>query len=183
MNSTGDSDFRQFYDVVESRQTHDLGPELLKVYRLISLAKDGPTGGEETEVELHFHSLWSPTLMERAQINQIQSAADLNYVTMGAITGENVALSRFKNAGINLSTKIDMVAIQAAQTAGKMFDPYHGEPDPKAGEAPGAMDLKNQQGAPPAPPPPAQAMHGRGSKSQGSQKNSSMPGNKSGSGK
>jgi hypothetical protein len=186
MNSTGDSDFRQFYDVIEDRQEHQLKPLLRRVYKLISLAKDGPTEGTETDVEITFHSLWSPTLMERAQINQIQSAADLNYVTMGAITGENVALSRFKNAGINLSTKIDMKAVQEAQTAGKMFDPYHGEPAPEAGEAPGAMDLKNQQGAPPAPPPPGppgQAMHGRGSKNQGSQKNSKQPGNKSASGK
>ena len=87
MNATGDADFRQFYDVVESRQDEELKPNLHKVFRLISLAKDGPTEGEEVDIEFHFLSLWSPTLMERAQINQIQSAADSAYVVMGAITG------------------------------------------------------------------------------------------------
>jgi phage-related protein (TIGR01555 family) len=181
MNATGDSDFRQFYDFIESRQTEELHPNLHKVYRLICLAKDGPTGGAETELEFHFHSLWSPTLAERAVINQTQSVADMNYITAGVLTGEEVALSRFRTGALNLSTKIDMKARQQAQAAGKLFDPYHGEP----GETAGGMDLKNQHGAPPAPvaPPGTSSVGGRGGKSQMSQQNSTQPGNKSGAGK
>ena len=97
-------------------------------------------------------------------------------------------MSRFRNGGINLSTKIDLELREKAQAAGKFADPYHGEESPEPGAGPGAMDLKNQEGAPPAPVatgarPITEAGTGRGAKSQGSQVNSSQPGAKSGSGK
>lgn len=194
MNSTGDSDFRQLYDVVESKQTNELEPKLQRAHRYIALAKDGPTGGEEVDLEFKFRSLWSPTLMERSQINFTQSQADLNYVTMGAVTGEEIALSRFGEDGeLRLTTHIDTQGRRDAQEAAKTFDPYESAgPDEQGGE----MDLK-RQGAPPAPKVPlgpdgkpvqkpttgAGNAPNNGRAGKVTRPNSSQPGYKSGSGR
>lgn len=195
MNATGDSDFRQFYDVVEDKQTNDLEPQLQRVFRYISLAKDGPTNGEAVELMFKFRSLWSPTLMEQAQINFTQSQADLNNVTMGACTGENIAMSRFQDGEIELSTTVDLEAIRAAQEAGEFYDPYDGEEDPEKGSQAGEMDLKRQGDIEPADPviqpgndkPGAGGAAAKKTGGRASTKtvrpNSSMPGGKSGSGR
>lgn len=199
-NSTGDSDFRQFYDVIEDKQTGDLEPRLQIVYRYIALAKDGPTSGTEVDIEIKFRSLWTPTLVEHSQINFTQSQADLNYVTMGAVTGEEIAVSRFTEDGeINLSTKIDIQGRRDAQTAAKSFDPYtEAEHEDVSGE----MDIKRQGKRPemttqqfgpdgkPLKPlgPDGQPMKAGDVPSNGrpgkvTKPNSSMPGDKSGSGR
>lgn len=182
MNATGDSDFRQFYDVIESKQVDDLEPQLQRIYRYISLAKDGPTQGVEVEITFKFRSLWSPTIMEHAQINLAQSSADLNNITAGVYTAEEVALSRSgdDDGDIHLDTKIDIVGRQTAQKSATHFDPYENEPEPEPGATPGDLSLKGQGGT--APAPATRPITGaRGDKKQSV--NSSQPGDKPGSGR
>lgn len=50
MNATGDSDFRMHYDRVDFRRANELGPMLMRLIRLICLAKDGPTNGVDPMV-------------------------------------------------------------------------------------------------------------------------------------
>jgi phage-related protein (TIGR01555 family) len=194
MNSTGDSDFRQFYDLIETKQEDELEPQLQRIYRYFSLAKDGPTQGREVEFTFKFRSLWTPTAMERSQINFTQSQADLNYVTMGAVTGEEVAISRFGDGELDLSTKVDMEGRQDAQEAGEMFDPYHGEDEPEKGATAGELDLKRQGNIAPPNESPAGVSGGTGVRTstrgpsngragKTTRPNSSQPGYKSGSGR
>lgn len=134
-NSTGDGDFRAFYSAIANRQTHDLEPILQRVYRLMSLAKKGPTKGKESEFEFKFRPLWQPTSLEQSQINFTQAQADSLYVTMGAVSAEEVAISRFGDDGdMALTTTIDVQARRDAQEALESFDPHENDPEPTAEE-------------------------------------------------
>ncbi|NIR95684.1 MAG: DUF1073 domain-containing protein, partial [Gammaproteobacteria bacterium] len=47
MDATGESDIRWFYDQTEAHREKYFEPKLRELIRLITLAKDGPTGGKE----------------------------------------------------------------------------------------------------------------------------------------
>lgn len=109
MNATGESDIRWFYDTINSERESDLRPKLERVLRLIMLSKGGPTGGKEPEDwSVVFPPLWQMTPKEEAEIRKLQSDTDKNYVDMGAVLPEEVALSRFTPDGWSPETTIDL---------------------------------------------------------------------------
>ena len=96
LSATGDSDIRWFYDRVKSAQRTTLRPRHLRLARLLCLAKDGPTDGRVPErLTVEYAPLWQPTPTERATERLTVAQADQLYVTMQAVTADEVAAARF----------------------------------------------------------------------------------------
>lgn len=110
MNATGESDFRNFYGNIASDQKNELEPVLDRLYRLICLAQDGPTGGKIPAggLEFKWHKLKEPTESELADIYGKTATADCAYVAAGVLFPEEVALSRFRCAEFRQDTDIDI---------------------------------------------------------------------------
>lgn len=130
MNATGDSDFRAFYSEVSAEQNNSLKPKLKRVYKLMMLAREGPTKGKEFKLNFQFRPLWNPTDEERANTNYVQAQADALYVTNQICTPEEIAISRFRNGRLNLDTTIDVEGREDVMKAGKAFI----EPPPMAAD-------------------------------------------------
>lgn len=93
MNATGDSDTRNWYQVVEEAQTSVLQPRLERLVTLVMLAKDGPTNGELLEDwEIEFNSLREPSEAEAAATRKSDADTDCAYVTAQVLLPEQVAL-------------------------------------------------------------------------------------------
>ena len=100
MNSTGESDVRNYYDMVASKQ------EVMLLNSLEQLVKGINTyikvGGEPT---VKFNSIWQPTQQETVTMRKTQADTDKTYVDMGVLDAEEVRTSRFK-AGYNIETTL-----------------------------------------------------------------------------
>jgi len=114
LNATGEADFRSFYDTVAGEQKSVLEPKLRRLYNLICLAKDGPTGGQAPPGDLEFcwHKLWEPNESELAKIHLAQAQADDFYIQNLTLTPAEVALSRFRGGQLSLETEIDVKSRQ-----------------------------------------------------------------------
>lgn len=109
LNATGESDARNWEDVVEALQTHRLEPRLRRLCELIFFAKDGPTAGTPPE---SFEIMWEPlrqmTALEQAQLRKTVAETDAIYITAQVLTPEEVALNRFRADGWSMETSVDL---------------------------------------------------------------------------
>lgn len=133
MNATGDSDFRAFYDEVAAKQRNELTPKLERLYKLITLAKTGPTEGQAVDFEFEFRPLWTPTDKERAEANLAQAQADTQWITAQVASADEIALSRFRNGRTNFGTWIDSEHREKNLADGVSFEK---EPEYPSGENP-----------------------------------------------
>lgn len=110
LNATGEADFQHFYDTVSSEQKNYMEPPLVRLYTLIALAQDGPTGGQvpDAGIEIEWHALKEPNDMEKAELYSKMATADSQYVTAQVLMPEEVALSRFRGGKLRLNTEIDV---------------------------------------------------------------------------
>lgn len=161
MNATGDSDFQHFYDNIKSAQENDLRPELERAIRLIFLAQDGPTGGEEPEDwTLTFESLWQLNPVEQATAEKTRAETDKIYLDSGVVLPEEIALSRFRKDGWSPETNIDRDVREVVLKA-ELEDLEEGTKDPEPTTtvpAPPGTETAPQEGAELAegePKPPA----------------------------
>jgi phage-related protein (TIGR01555 family) len=108
MDATGESDIRQWYDLVSSGRENEVKPALERVLKLVMLAKSGPTNGVEPEAwSVTFPSLWQPTPNEEADIYLKEAQADQIYFDMGAATEDEIALSRFSGEDAKLQINLE----------------------------------------------------------------------------
>lgn len=122
-NATGESDFRAWYDRVSVYQQNAVKPILHRLVELVFLSKTGPTKGEMPEKwTIEFPALVTPTEKEKAETREIQSRADVNYITSGVLTPEEVALSRFGPDGWDGETKIDPIPRTIAAPESEQID-------------------------------------------------------------
>ncbi len=111
MNATGDADFRWYYDNVATDQTNILKPLLVKLYRYIFLAKEGPTGGEMPKsFDVIFTPLWAMSPKEQAEVEKLIAEKDSIYIDKGVQTSEETGLSRYTPEGWRMDTTIDREA-------------------------------------------------------------------------
>lgn len=120
LNATGEHDALNWENHVQSIQTDYLQPGFEKLVKMLLNSKDGPTGGNEPD---NWKIEW-PTQrqMTDAQIAELRgkvAATDKIYVDIGAVTGPQVALSRFGKKGWDMETKIDVDAMEAEMDADK----------------------------------------------------------------
>ncbi|MBK6532627.1 MAG: DUF1073 domain-containing protein, partial [Deltaproteobacteria bacterium] len=96
LSATGESDVRWFYDRIKSAQTSTLTPCLLRLIRLLCLAKDGPTKGVvPAKLAVEFAPLWQMTPLELADLRQKQATTDGIYIDKQVVTADEVGEPKF----------------------------------------------------------------------------------------
>lgn len=111
LNATGASDIRSWYDAISAERESMLRPRLEYLVRLLLRAKDGPCGGvEPAGWQVTFPSLWQPSPSEEADLRAKQATVDVQYITAGVLTPEEVATSRFRPEGWSAETSVDLGA-------------------------------------------------------------------------
>jgi phage-related protein (TIGR01555 family) len=108
LNATGDSDIHNWYDDVSSVVEHDLTPKLTQFFRLMMLAKNGPTNGVVPDQWCIEHKpLWQLDDLQTATLRKTQADTDHIYITDGVVTPEEIAASRFGGEKYSTETQID----------------------------------------------------------------------------
>lgn len=108
MDATGESDLRWFYDQTDAHREKYFEPKLRELIRLITLSREGPTGGKELEnYTIYWPSLWQPTEKEQAEIYKVNAEGDQIYMDGGVLIPSEVALSRFTPDGYSTEITID----------------------------------------------------------------------------
>lgn len=136
LNSTGDNDVRNFYDMVKQEQETKLKPMLEKLTRYIMLSKDGSFAGIEPENwSVQFVPLWQNTEEQEALVRKIIAETDAIYLDRGVLDAAEVAVSRFGGNRWSMNTE---VALEAREGG---FDPKEVE------------ELEKEKAAQETPPP------------------------------
>jgi phage-related protein (TIGR01555 family) len=108
MNATGESDMRNFYDEVKTKQKRVLLTPLNRLIYLIGISKNGPYSGKApTDLTIQFNPLWQMTDQQEADWKYKIAQTDEVYVRNGILGPEEVAISRFGD-GFNPDTEIDL---------------------------------------------------------------------------
>lgn len=108
MNATGESDFRMWYDKLETTQRNKVAPRLRRLIQVLCATKEGPTKGKPLDkLAIRFNPLWSLDPKAEAERRLAVASTDQIYFNIGAITPEEIALSRFGERGWQDGYKID----------------------------------------------------------------------------
>jgi len=107
LNATGASDIRRYYDMIGARQEERMLDQMERLCTLIMAQREGEFHGQELKGwKVKFSPLWEPTDAEIVDTRNKQAQSDNLYVTMGALTPEEVAQSRFGGNSYSLDTKL-----------------------------------------------------------------------------
>lgn len=87
LNSTGDNELRNYYDMIRARQQTDLADTL----HPLDEALKAHCGAQGDEVVYEWNDLWTPTPKERADIEKINAEVDAAYVNMALFPQEGMA--------------------------------------------------------------------------------------------
>lgn len=111
LNSTGDSDIRNFYDMIKQYQETKLKPVLEKLFLYIFRSKTGPTQGVQPENwSIQFTPLWQNTEEQEANMRRTVAETDRIYIETGVLDPNEVAISRFGGDRWSMNTLIDVKA-------------------------------------------------------------------------
>lgn len=120
LNATGESDIRFFYDRVESHRTLGLKPQISRFTYLLIRELQGPARGKEPDTwSVEFPPLWQPTAMEIAQTRKVIADTDNVYFSMGAVSAEEIALSRWSGDTYSSEMTIDFEGRAKLNAAGE----------------------------------------------------------------
>ena len=106
MNATGEGDKTNFYDNVQSAQEIKIKPNLDRLLKLISLAKDF-NGPSFEEISYEFNPLEQQSEKEIAETRKITAESDQIYMLQGVVTPEEIRQSRFGGEEYSQETVID----------------------------------------------------------------------------
>lgn len=105
LNATGESDTRNWYDMVANFQEKVIRPQLEKLIKYLFIS----TGSEPENWTLSFKPLWQPTERETAETRKIQAETDAIYAGIdGGLTGEEIISNRFGGNRYSYETKVDL---------------------------------------------------------------------------
>lgn len=152
LNATGASDIRFYYDRIAARQRQRLLPHLNRMVKLLLLCKTGPTRGKEPEKwDVRFRPLYQMTEAEMVTMRYQQAQTDEIYWRMGAVTEDEVAVSRFGGPRWSSETVVDFEAreqMAKSKAEEEPAPPKSGPPAPS--DAP--PDDDGEDGVPPPKP-------------------------------
>ena len=138
MNATGESDIRQFYDSAAEYRNR----AAVKLTKILSWAFG-------KEIKLEWPSLWEQSDKERAETRNLNAQADKIWsVDIGALTAEDIGVSRAKDGSFGIDVDPDKIASEIAAEAAKS--------EAAAKAAADAAAAQTQQPGAPVPAPPAQ---------------------------
>lgn len=108
MSATGESDFRWFYDRVDSERVNRMNEPLTRLADIWLRTKAGRevTKGPVPPVKVDWPSLWSETPLAEAQRRAANATADSAYVMAGVYLPEEIAISRSLPEGYGEEIKI-----------------------------------------------------------------------------
>lgn len=116
LGATGESEQRTWAQQVATYQSTVVKPRLKRLYRLIWLAKDGPTKGKEPEGwDVTFPSIYEPTESEIISNRAAIAGADQSYKDMGVLAPEEIRQSRFGGPNWSYEVTLDDAAYKKAQ--------------------------------------------------------------------
>lgn len=120
MNATGESDRGLWDDKVKAVQTFNLKPRIERLVSILMHSQQGPTKGVVPDNwSVTFPPLRQMTETETADLRGKVATADKAYVDMGAVTAEQVGLSRFGKGGWSMDTTIDTDLLKEVAEADK----------------------------------------------------------------
>lgn len=157
LNATGESDVRFFYDRVAAYQRKRMEPALRRLCQIIFRTMGAKQEPQKWSVK--FRPLWQESAKETADAMFAQSQADEKWVTMGAVSPDEVAKSHWGKGEYDPAITIDFASREAQEAAAAApvsaadlaaLDPKHYTyvPPPAAGSA---------AAPPPEVPPPGPA--------------------------
>jgi phage-related protein (TIGR01555 family) len=141
-----------WHDRVRSQQGTRLRPALNRLLRLILLAKEGPTSGQEPRNwQVKFNPLDKPTDSETAALRKTYMEIDKGYFEIQSLRSEHVARNRFSGPdGFTLNLPPDPYLTEEVV-------PYQEPPEDSPGTVPSALELGGAE-PPGAPPPPRETL-------------------------
>lgn len=95
LNSNGDGDGRDYYNMIENKQGAYLKGPLLQLLQAINVGEGYPVPQDELTVT--FKPVWSPSQQEQVKMRLDVSTTDLNYIQMGVLQPDQIFQTRFKN--------------------------------------------------------------------------------------
>lgn len=138
LGATGASDIRFFYDRAQAEQKQRMKPNLIRLIRLLFLAKEGPTKGKEpAKWDVKFNSLYQRTELEEAQLRKTVADTDKIYCDLGTYSAEEVGASAFAGAGWTMERTLDLAGREKmaeldekekGEREAKMLEAAKGEP-------------------------------------------------------
>lgn len=87
LNATTEGEFQAFYDWLLSQCNHVFGDHLKRALEIVQMDLFGVV---DDEITFKFKPLWTPTAKELAEIRKADAERDNTYVTMGAISPDEV---------------------------------------------------------------------------------------------
>lgn len=123
LGSTGDAEDGLWVKIAEQYQEEQFRPSLDRLYRLIWLAKDGPTGGKlPKDWSFSFKPLYRRSLSSEIELQGSQASNDESYLQMGALTVDEIRASRFGGSEFRFETVLDEAAWKKKKEE-EAFDP------------------------------------------------------------
>lgn len=95
LNSTGDNDIRQWYDVVKAYQGDELSPAVTWLIDLLKAQKSWAKSARPESYEFVWPSLWQPSEKEWAEIKHINAQTDAIYIDRQAVDAEYITHLRY----------------------------------------------------------------------------------------
>lgn len=109
LNATGNTEIRNYYDMVKQYQELKLKPVLEKLTFYLMKDQNGPFKGKEPENwSIQFAPLWQNTEEEEAIVRKIVAETDAIYIDRGVLDSNEVAISRFGGDRWSMNTLIDI---------------------------------------------------------------------------
>ena len=108
LNATGNSDLRNYYDMITAAQQNDIHDPLWKIISLQAQILNVDVKG------VTFNPVWTPTRKEELEAKRMQMEIDIGYINAGVLLPETVMENRFAG-GYSYETNIeDMASIPGA---------------------------------------------------------------------
>lgn len=121
LGAGGESEQTTLHDLISIEQKNQMQDQLTKIFDLIQLQKQGPTGGQIIpEHKFIFNPLNEPTEKQQAEYRNLISQTDQAYHAMGVLTSDEIAKSRFGPYGFSAETQIDEDARDQQEDLDKM---------------------------------------------------------------
>ncbi len=174
MNATGESDVRFFYDRVAAYQRRKYEPALRRLCQIIFRTMDGKKEPEKWSVK--FRPLWQESAKDTALAVFTQAQADNLWVTMGALSADEVAKSHWGKGEYDPNLSVDFDAREAQEAAAAApvsaadlaaLDPNHytytAPPEPGTTTTPADVPPPAEPAAPDPNTPPVNPVRGEDS--------------------
>ena len=115
---------RAWAGIVEAWQENYMRTPVTEVFRLLLLSKEGPTKGQEPKNwAVYFPSTFVETNKEKAELRQLMSQVDAQYIQLGVVNPVEIRESRWGESEYSIETVLnEQVSNQLAASANAQFE-------------------------------------------------------------